>query len=144
MPGTPDDEEVDLGIGLGTVATIVDQARALQAKDDAGADPGAEDEAGDAALPGDMAEDMPGGMTEETLRALIADLDEDQRASLVALAWIGRGDHGPEEWEEARALAAERGAGRDPADELLAMDDLGDLLAEGVAAFGVSIEEVER
>lgn len=140
MSGTPDDDEVDLGISLEAVATIVDHARALQGKDDAGADPAAEDETGEAAL----LQDTPGDMTEDALRAFISELNEDERASLIALAWVGRGDHGPEEWEEARALAAERNEGRDPGDYLLTMDDLGDLLAEGVAAFGFSIEDVER
>ena len=44
----------------------------------------------------------------------------------------------------ARGLAAERNEGRDTADYLLSMDNLGDLLAEGVAAFGLSIEDIER
>ena len=124
MSGTPDDDEVDLGISLEAVAMVADHARALQGREETDA---AEDETSEAAL-----------------RAVIAELNEDEQASLVALAWIGRGDHGPEEWEEARALAAERNEGRDPSDELLAMDNLGDLLAEGVAAFGLSIEDVER
>jgi hypothetical protein len=41
-------------------------------------------------------------------------------------------------------LASERAEGRDTADYLLGMDNLGDLLAEGVATFGFSIEDVDR
>jgi hypothetical protein len=77
-------------------------------------------------------------------RAFIADLNEDEGASLAALTWVGRGDYGAEEWDEARGLAAERAEGRDTADYLLGMDNLGDLLAEGVATFGFSIEDVDR
>ena len=136
----PDDDEVDLGISLEAVATIVDHARALQGKEEAGTDPTGEDDSSEAAL----TEEDPGDLTEESLHAFIAELNEDEQASLIALAWTGRGDYGPEEWDEARGLAAERNEGRDAAEYLLAIDNLGDLLAEGVAAFGLSIEEIER
>lgn len=134
------DDEVDLGISLEAVATVVDHARALQGKEETDAAQVSEDEDSEAAL----LQQTPDDMTAGALRAFIADLNEDEQASLIALAWIGRGDHGAEEWDEARALAAERNEGRDAASYLLAMDNLGDLLAEGVAAFGFSIEDVER
>ena len=134
------DDEVDLGISLEAVATVVDHARALQGKEETDATQVSEDEDSEAAL----LQQTPDDMTADALRAFIADLNEDEQASLIALAWLGRGDHGAEEWDEARALAAERNEGRDAAAYLLAMDNLGDLLAEGVAAFGLSIEDVER
>jgi hypothetical protein len=140
MSGTPDDDDVDLGISLEAVATIVDHARALHGKEEAGADEEAEDADSEAALLQDSADDL----TEASLHAFIAELNEDEQASLIALAWTGRGDYGPDEWGEARALAAERNDGRDAGEYLLAMDNLGDLLAEGVAAFGLSIEDIER
>lgn len=140
MSGVPDDDEVDLGISLEAVAAIVDNARALQGKEETDPEQVSEDENSEAAL----LQETPDDMTEESLRAFIGELNEDEQASLIALAWIGRGDYGPEEWDEARALAVERNEGRDTADYLLAMDNLGDLLAEGVAAFGFSIEDVER
>jgi Protein of unknown function (DUF3775) len=140
MSGTPDDDEVDLGISLEAVAAIVDHARALQGTEESAPEQATEDDNSEAAL---LQED-PDDLTEASLRAFIAELNEDEQASLIALAWTGRGDYGPEEWDEARALAAERNEGRDTAEYLLAMDNLGDLLAEGVAAFGFSIEEVER
>ncbi|WP_372617141.1 DUF3775 domain-containing protein [Falsiroseomonas sp.] len=140
MSGTPDDDEVDLGISLEAVAAIVDHARALQGKEESAPEQATEDDNSEAAL---LQED-PDDLTEASLRAFIAELNEDEQASLIALAWTGRGDYSPEEWDEARALAAERNEGRDAAEYLLAMDNLGDLLAEGVAAFGLSIEEVER
>ena len=140
MSGVPDDDEVDLGISLEAVAAIVDHARALQGKEETEPEQASEDENSKAAL----LQETPDDMTEEALRAFIAELNEDEQASLIALAWVGRGDYGPEERDEARALAVERNEGRDPADYLLSMDNLGDLLAEGVAAFGLSIEDVER
>lgn len=140
MSGAPDDDEVDLGISLEAVAAIVDHARALQGKEETGPEQVTEDDTSEAAL----LQETPDDMTEGALRAFIAELNEDETASLIALAWTGRGDYGPDEWDEARALAAERSTGRDAAEYLLAMDNLGDLLAEGVATFGFSIEEIER
>jgi hypothetical protein len=135
-----DDDGVDLGISLEAVAAIVDHARALQGTEETGTEPTGEDENSEAAL----LESSPDDLTEDSLRAFIAELNEDEQASLIALAWTGRGDYGPDEWDEARALAAERNEGRDTAEYLLQMDNLGDLLAEGVAAFGLSIEDIER
>ena len=135
-----DDDEVDLGISLETVATVVDLARAVLGKEETDPAQLSEDDNSEAALLQENPEDM----TEDSLREFIGELNEDEQASLIALAWVGRGDYGPEEWGEARALAAERNEGRDTAAYLLSMDMLGDLLAEGVAAFGLSIEDVER
>ena len=39
--------------------------------------------------------------TREQLKAFIRDMNEDEQAGLVALAWIGRGSFGPEELDEA-------------------------------------------
>ncbi|HEY4251767.1 MAG TPA: DUF3775 domain-containing protein [Roseomonas sp.] len=135
-----DDDDLDLGISLETVAAVVDNARVLQNKEEADLDEPDEDQDSEAAL----LEETDDEGTEASLRAFIGELNEDEQASLIALAWVGRGDYGPEEWDEARGLAAERNDGKDTAEYLLNMDMLGDLLAEGVAAFGLSIEDVER
>src|SRR6478609_2612809 len=39
--------------------------------------------------------------TADELKGFIRDLNEDEQASLVALAWIGRGSFGPDELDEA-------------------------------------------
>jgi hypothetical protein len=134
-----DDDEVDLGVSLETVATVVDLARAIQGKEETDAEQVTEDANSEAAL----LQETPDDMTEDSLRQFIDELNEDEQASLIALAWIGRGDYGFEDWDEARGLAAERNQS-DPASYLMEMEMLGDLLAEGVAAFGLSIEDVER
>ena len=139
MARAPDDDEVDLGISLETVATVVDLARALQGTEETDPAQATEDANSESAL----LQETPDDMTEDALRQFIEELNEDEQASLIALAWIGRGDYGPEDWDEARALAAERNES-DAASYLLEMDMLGDLLAEGVASFGLSIEDVER
>lgn len=140
MANLGDDDEVDLGISLETVATVVDHARAYQIKEETDPEQLSEDENSEAAL----LQEEPEEMTEDTLHEFINDLNEDEQAALIALAWVGRGDYEAGEWQEALRLARERNEGRDAADYLLGMDMLGDLLSEGVAAFGLSIEDVER
>lgn len=136
MSDTPRDDEsdVDLGVSLETVATVVDHIRAIQGEDTNERDTEDEDEEG-------IGED---DFDEGTLAAFIDELNEDEQAALVALAWTGRGDYEAEEWEEAVRLAKERGAGTDTAAYLLSMDMAGDLISEGLAAFGIAIEEIER
>ena len=43
--------------------------------------------------------------TRSELKSFIQDMNEDEQASLVALAWIGRGSFGPEELDEALETA---------------------------------------
>jgi hypothetical protein len=131
-----EDGEVDLGISLEVVATVVDLAHAVQDAEEAEMGRASDDEGLD-----DDAEDE---ITEEMLTDYIGELNDEQQAALIALAWVGRGDYEPEEWEEALRLAAERNARGDAGAYLAGMEGLGDLLAEGVAAFGLAIEEVER
>jgi hypothetical protein len=139
-PPDDDDDDVDLGISLETVATVVDHVRALQGTEETDPEQLSEDEDSPAAL----LQENPDDMTEDSLREFIDSLNEDEQAALIALAWTGRGDYGPEEWEEALRLAVERNTTGDAGGYLLGMDMAGDLLAEGVAAFGLSIEDVER
>jgi hypothetical protein len=135
-----DDDEVDLGISLETVATVADHARAFQTKEEGEAEQLSEDDDSAAALLSDDPDDL----TEDSLRSFINELNEDEQAALIALAWVGRGDYDATDWDEALRLARERNEGGEAADYLLGMDMLGDLLAEGVAAFGLSLEDVER
>ncbi|MES2712662.1 MAG: DUF3775 domain-containing protein [Pseudomonadota bacterium] len=140
MAEEDDSNEVDLGISLESVATIVDQLRALQTRDEPESDEAEEDQNSDAALLTGRSDDQ----AEELLEAFISEMSADEQFSLIALALVGRGDFSPDEWSEARSLAAEGDTGRDVVTDLLAMDNLADLLSEGVAAFGLSIEDVER
>ncbi|MDN3566840.1 DUF3775 domain-containing protein [Paeniroseomonas aquatica] len=140
MAPLTDDDDVDLGISLETVATIVDHARAIQGLEEGDPEQLDEDDDSEAAL----LQDDPDDMTEETLVAFIEGLNQDEQAALIALAWTGRGDYTPDEWDEALRLAHERNEGGGTGQYLVGMDMLGDMLAEGVAAFGLSIEDVER
>jgi hypothetical protein len=130
---TGDDDDFDLGISVETVAAVVDHLRTLQEE-------GTEE--GEAAEIDD--EEREQDLDEDTLAAFIEELNEDEQAALVALAWVGRGDYEPEQWDEAVALAKERGAGNSTADYLIQMELAADLLAEGLGAFGFSIDDIER
>ncbi len=136
MAARDDDEDFDLGISLEAVAAIVDAARAVQEGEESGALEREEDD--DEGLDAEDDENM----DEDALRAFIADLNEDEQASLIALAWIGRGDYTGDEFEEARNLARERNV-RDPAEYLLGIENLGDMLEEGLSELGLSLEDTD-
>lgn len=102
----------------------------------------------------DVVEPDPGSnMSDEDFRAVLEDygddavyqelcdfvaaLNEEEQANLVALAWLGRGAFGPEEWDEAIA-EARRNQDKDVADYLLGMPHVSDHLEEGLAAHGQS------
>lgn len=130
---TTDEDEFDLGISTETVATVVDYLRALQ-----------EDEDSEAIDPDEEPEEGEDDFDESTLSAFIEELNEDEQAALVALSWVGRGDYEPEQWEEAMTLARERAAAGSTADYLMNTEMAGDLLAEGLAAFDIAVEDIER
>ncbi len=74
----------------------------------------------------------------EELVAAIRSLNDDERIRLVALAWVGRGTYGLEEWREAVDTA--RGEhSRRTAEYLLSLPLLGDYLEDGLAVFDEGI-----
>jgi len=78
--------------------------------------------------------------TESELRSYIADMNRDEQASLVAIAWIGRDTFDAAELDEAMATArAERTSPTE--DYLLGMTLLSDYLESGLEALGISLEE---
>lgn len=80
--------------------------------------------------------------TQEQLKEFIRDLNVDEQASLVALAWIGRGSFTPEELDEALATARTERTNRTE-DYLLGMPLLPDYLEEGLDRLGYSVEDAE-
>ncbi|WP_262029459.1 DUF3775 domain-containing protein [Microvirga sp. Mcv34] len=82
----------------------------------------------------------PDDATEEEIRDVITGLNDDERADLIALVYIGRGDMEPEEWGAAVRLAREREAASSlsTADWLIGIPNLADLLDEGLNAMGRS------
>jgi hypothetical protein len=122
------------------VAHVIIKAREWDAKVGAWDDPGsAEDSAED---PAAVMEDIRSDPTARELAGFIGALNEDEQASLVALAWIGRGTFEPEEIAEAIETArAERVNAT--ARYLLGMPLLPDYLEEGLEKLGISPGEIE-
>lgn len=132
MAEQDEDEAPELGITLETVATIADLLNALE-DDDVEEDLDEEED--------DETDDE---INEELVEEMVNELSEPEQAALVALALVGRGDHEAEEWAEAVKAAAARNAKSDPAQYLLGLEGAGYLLGEGLAAFGISLDEIER
>lgn len=82
-----------------------------------------------------LQEEEAGDLTGAELKELIEDLNVDEAAELVALAWVGRGDFGREEWNDAVSEARQRG-NRKTASYLMGMPMLGDYLEDGLEALG--------
>jgi len=127
-----------MDIALDKVCEFIIRAKAIDVKEgitDPGSGSNPIDDGGVDALMAD-----PDDATEQELRDVIAGLNEDERADLIALVFIGRGDMEPEEWGDAVRLAKEReeSSSLSTADWLIGIPNLGDLLDEGLAAMGRS------
>lgn len=86
--------------------------------------------------------DYPDDPTAEEIRGLIANLNEDELAELLALTWVGGGDYDVDEWDDALAEARDNPDALRP-DSFLGVPLLGDLLEEGLAELGLSCADVE-
>jgi hypothetical protein len=84
-------------------------------------------------------EDRGDDLTEQELHDFLAGLNQDEQEELVVMTWIGRGSFTAEEWDE--AMAELRSSPRPMIDELMGEPMLGDLLADGLAAFGHRCDE---
>lgn len=129
-----EDDVPELGISTETVCWVIARARAFDAKEagDGDADPDEDD-------PEAHLLEEEGDTIAEELRDAIGEMNEDQQAALIALAWIGRGEFDVSEWDEAVRTAKERNL-RNADDYLVGMPLLGDYLEEGLSAFGLSCD----
>lgn len=127
-----------LTVPLRTVAWIILKAREFDVKDEG--DIVTSEDDGDNPL--GVLEDVRDDPTEDELTSWISDLTETQQAELVALMWLGRGDDGPESFDE--LLAEARGQqGARTAPYLLGTPRLGDHLEDGLEKLGISTAELE-
>ena len=126
---------ITLSIDPEKVRTIIDGARAFDAKDD---DPDSGSNAANDQMI-EVLEEAGQDSTQEQLLEAIRGMDLDEQVDLVTLAWIGRGTFSPGEWSAARreALAAHNSR---TAEYLTSLPMLGDYLEEGLAA----VEEGEE
>ncbi len=82
------------------------------------------------------------GRAEGELRAFIDRLSTEEKLSLVAIMWIGRGSFEPEELQEALDTA-EAEATTPTADYLIGSPLLSDHLENGLDALGLSVVDEE-
>lgn len=134
-------EPPELNIGLDKLAFIIAKAREFDvaagpsiAED--GSDPSDD---GDAAMLGDDARDP----TLDELAGALDALNDDEIVTLIALAWLGRGDFTREDWEDTLTLARERHNDRS-AEYLTGIPNLADCLEEGLEQLGFSCMDVEQ
>ena len=130
-----------MDIALDKVCDLIIRARAIDVKEgitdpDSGSNP-----SDDGSI--DSLADGSDDATEEEVREVIAGLNDDERADLIALVYVGRGDMEPEEWGAAVRLARERDevSSASTADWLIGIPNLGDLLDEGLNALGRSCSD---
>ena len=125
-----------LSITTRKVAHVAIRARELDAK------VARWDNPGDSADADTILESRRGDATEGELRSFIRRLNDDEKAELVAIMWIGRGTFEPEELEEAVETAQEE-ATSPTEDYLLGIPLLADFLEEGLEKLGVDSSEIE-
>jgi Protein of unknown function (DUF3775) len=124
----------ELTISPEKVGFLIEKAREFDAKD-VPADPDSGSNGADDGMI-DVREDNGADPVVREITGFIDALTKDEQIDLVALMRLGRGDGTIEEWDELRHDATE---GRTaPASYLLGEPMLGDLLAEGLDAFGLS------
>jgi hypothetical protein len=135
-------EEVMLAINPGKVRDLIEIARMFDAKV-ADSDPDSGSNASDDGM-ADVLEDLPEDedATYENLLEFIRGLDDEEQTNLVALAWIGRGTYGVEDWDQALA-EARRAHNNRTAEYLTSLPILGDYLEEGLSALETADEDDE-
>ncbi|MCT8328312.1 DUF3775 domain-containing protein [Albidovulum sediminis] len=84
-----------------------------------------------------------GTMAEAELRDFIANLNDDEKAELTAVAWIGRGAFEPEDFDEAVATALAE-ATTPTEDYLMGMPHLAENIEAGLDALGVDVTGEEE
>lgn len=127
-----------LDISPTKVGFIIIKAREIDAKVAAWDDSGTSEHDAESIL-----ENFTDDSTRTELKTFIADLNEDEQASLVALTWIGRGSYTAEELDE--ALATARPERVNPTEDyLMGIPMLADYLSEGLDRLGYSVEDAEE
>jgi hypothetical protein len=135
-----DQDPVDLTIDPETVCFLIVKAREFDVKvepddPDSGSNP---TDDGDI----DVLEDRRDDPTYAEIMGTLEALNEDELAELVAMTWIGRGDFGRDDWEDAKDQALDRGK-KGTAEYLIGTPLLGDYLENGFSELGYSCEDVE-
>jgi hypothetical protein len=140
MPSTRNPPENAVSIDPEQVCFIIIKAKELDAKVEPD-DPGSgSNPADDRQI--DILEDFADDPTLQELTGAIEALNDDQRAELLAMVWIGRGDVDASDWKRALREAGET-VSRSFVGYLVGTPMLGDLLEEGYSQLGYSCEDQE-
>ena len=120
---------MELSVSLDAVCRLIVRARELEAQvpaieTDEDESPQETDD------PMSVIEDDVDDSVEAELTAALDDLNEDQLAEVLALAWVGRGTYDATEWEDALEEAGDPDA-ESPVDQLLDMPMLAAYLDAG-------------
>ena len=126
-----------LTIPLSTLGWIIVKAREFDVKDVDSDDPG-----DDTDNPLGVLEDRSDDPTFEELTSWISDLNDFQKAELVAVFWLGRDDGDASDFAGLLAEARSQ-QGKSTARYLLGSPLLGDYLEEGLERLGIDTSEVE-
>ncbi|MDJ1009343.1 MAG: DUF3775 domain-containing protein [Paracoccaceae bacterium] len=82
------------------------------------------------------------GPDDRHLHDYIGGLNDDEKVSLVALMWVGRGTYEADELEEAKAQAAAEATA--PTEEyLMGIPALAEYLEDGMDALGIDVADAE-
>jgi hypothetical protein len=90
----------------------------------------------------DVLEDHADNSVAQELRSYLIALNDDEKADLITLVQLGRGDGTLEAWEALRDQAFRERVPRSAA-YLMGQPQLGDFLEEGLSLLGFSCEEFE-
>lgn len=129
-----------LEISTAKVGHVIVRAREYDAKTGSWEDAKAEFREDDSSS---ILESFSDDSTRSELAEFIGSLNDDEQASLVAIAWIGRGSFSPEELNEAIETAKSERVNKTE-DYLLGIPLLADYLEEGLDKLGFSVEEAEE
>jgi len=124
----------ELTVSTDQVGFLIEKAREFDVKEGASDPDSGSNGADDNMI--DVLDDNGGDPVVKEITSFINAMSVDEQIDLVALMRLGRGDGTLEEWDDLRAEATEQRNGR-TASYLLGEPMLGDLLAEGMAAFGI-------
>lgn len=125
----------ELMISPEKIGFLIEKAREFDVKDGASDPDSGSNGADDDMI--DVLEDSADDPVVREITGFINALSEDEQIDLVALMWLGRGDGSIEEWDDLRRQASES-RNRRTARYLLGEPMLGDFLADGLDAFGLT------
>jgi thermostable 8-oxoguanine DNA glycosylase len=130
-----------LEIDVGKITFIITKSREFEAQSPAPAPDGIAEEGFDGNLGKaefrESAEIDADDATYDELKSWIRAINHDDQCQIVALAWVGRGDFGKDEWDEALKIARDEHNNR-TAEYLLGMPLLSDYLEDGLSQFELS------